>query len=327
MIQKKDFLSVILLNYNMKGLIKGALDSLKRQDYDKNKFEVIVFDNDSSDGADIWIEQNYPWVRLIRTGKNTGYAAMNLGLKYAKGDYLFFLNNDLTFAPDCLSKLMHAIKTLPEDVAAVTPLRKDIKTKKTAYHRKILSRSFYGCSTIDKHPKKYYEDGFTGFPLYKREILNKLGTFIDPDYFMYAEDIDFCYRTRMIGYRNILVTDAVIYNMGRETSKKYMGEVRITYFNERNLLQTFFKDVEKKNIFVYFPYMFFMRILALILALVRFRFSIFWAKLRAYCWVATNIFKILKKRKNVQKRRICSDSEIFSVIGNEYIFLKKLLNF
>ncbi|RMD57846.1 glycosyltransferase family 2 protein, partial [Candidatus Woesearchaeota archaeon] len=46
---KKPTLSVVLLNYNMKGLIKGALDSLERQDYPKDDFEVIVVDNCSSD--------------------------------------------------------------------------------------------------------------------------------------------------------------------------------------------------------------------------------------------------------------------------------------
>lgn len=322
---KKGFLSVILLQYNMKGLVGAALDSLKEQDYPEDKFEVIVLDNDSTDGADDWVEKNYPWVRLIRTGKNWGYAGMNVGYKEAKGEYLFFLNNDLTFKKDCLSKMMEAVLELPDDVAIVTPLRRDAKTDGPSYHRKIISRSFYTCSVIDPDPKKYYEDGFTGFPLFKRKVLDEMPYFIDPDYFMYAEDVDFCYRTRMMGYRSILVTDAIVYNIGRATSKVFMGSARINYYNERNLLATFIKDVQLRNLIIYLPYVLLMRIASLCVELLSFRFKNFATKLKAYGWVLRKLPYILKKRGPVQRLRKVSDRQIFKVIGDEKIFLKYVL--
>ncbi len=318
---KKDFLSVILLNYNMKGLIKVALDSLRKSSYDKSKYEVIVIDNDSTDGADNYIEENYPWVRLVRSGKNVGYAAMNLALKHAKGDHLFFLNNDLAFDKNCLVNLMKAIKELPDDVAAVTPLRKDFTTHKDVYHRKFVSRSFYAYSEVYDTPEQYYEDGFTGFPLYKRKVLDELGTFVDPDYFMYAEDVDFCYRTRMLGYRIILVTDAVIYNMGRVTSKKFLGSRKINYLSERNLLQTFVKDVQARNLFIYLPYVIGMRLLSMVADLLTFRFANCFMKLKAYFWVLLHLPHILGKRRPVQQKRVVSDGKIFKVIGNELGFI------
>ncbi len=321
---KKDFLSVVLLNYNMKGLIKVALDSLHKSSYDKSKYEVIVIDNDSTDGADKYIEDNYPRVRLVRSGKNVGYAAMNLALKHAKGEYIFFLNNDLAFDRDCLKNLMKAVKELPDDVAAVTPLRKDFTTHKPSYHRKFISRCFYNYSETYDNPEKYYEDGFTGFPLYKRKVLDELGTFIDPDYFMYAEDVDFCYRTRMLGYRIILVTDAVIYNMGRVTSRKFLGSRKINYLSERNLLQTFFKDVQFRNLFIYLPYVVLMRLLSMVADLLTLRFASFFMKLRAYFWVLLHLPHILAKRGPVQQKRVVSDRKIFKMIGNEWVFIKYL---
>lgn len=321
----QNLLSVVILNYNMKGLIRGILDSIPGQTYPASKFEVIVIDNGSTDGSEEVIRDEYPEVKLIKKEKNNGYAAMNLALTHAKGNHILFLNNDLTLEKNCLEKLMNAINTVPKNVGVVTPLRKDLTTGKVVYHQKFLSRSFYTCSTKYSHPKKYYEDGFTGFPLYKREVLDKLGTFIDPDYFLYAEDVDFCYRTRMIGYHILLVTDAVVYNMGRTTTKVTEGSAKICFLNERNLLQTFLKNVEVKNLFLYLPYVATMRITSLISELMRLRLVNFRMKLKAYCWVLWNLRRILAKRHAIQAKRIVSDKEIFNVISNETLFLKKII--
>ncbi len=319
---KKGFLSVVLLNYNMKGLIKDALDTVRKSSLPRSQFEVIVIDNHSTDGADVWIKEKYPWVKLIRTKKNVGYAGMNYALEHAKGEYILFLNNDLAFHKDCLKNLVNAVKELPDDVAAVTPLRRDFKTHKVTYHRKFVSRCFYTCSEVYEKPKKYYEDGFTGFPMFKRSVLDELGTFVDPDYFMYAEDVDFCYRTRMLGYRIILVTDAVVYNMARVTSRKFLGTAKINYLSERNLLRTFFKDVQFRNIFLYLPYVVIMRLISVVMDIVTLRWKNAGMKLLAYGWVFIHLPKILKKRAKIQRKRKVSDRHIFKAIGNEWKFLK-----
>jgi len=203
--EKPGFLSIIVLNYNMKGLIKKALDSINSSDYPKSKYEVIDVDNHSTDGSDEYIEQNYPDVTLIRNKKNTGFAGMNVGLEAANGEYVFFVSNDAVLASDCISKLMDAITTLPDDVAGVSPFAGDTEKKEIDYHYERLSRSFYTCSIMVKKPEKYYETAFSGIPICKKRALQELGTFIDPDYFLYGEDVDFSYRLRMIGYRVISV--------------------------------------------------------------------------------------------------------------------------
>lgn len=86
--------SVIIVNYNTKELIKNCLKSIYEKTKDIN-FEIIVSDNASTDGSQEMIKQEFPNVILIENNQNLGFgAANNKGLKIAKGKYIFYLNSD-----------------------------------------------------------------------------------------------------------------------------------------------------------------------------------------------------------------------------------------
>lgn len=106
-----DFVSIITVNYNGKKILPMFLSGVSAINYQKNRFELIVVDNGSTDGSDKMIEENYKWVRLIKSKKNLGFGGgNNFGIESAKGDLLFLVNNDTVLDPDCLLKLTECFK-------------------------------------------------------------------------------------------------------------------------------------------------------------------------------------------------------------------------
>ncbi len=104
--------SLIILNWNGKDVLQECLRSAGGLDYPN--YDIIVVDNGSTDGSQGFIQQNFPKVYLIENGQNLGFAeGQNIGIRYAMGegaDYLFVLNNDITFDRSVLKELIAAFE-------------------------------------------------------------------------------------------------------------------------------------------------------------------------------------------------------------------------
>lgn len=86
--------SIIIVNYNTKELLKNCLKSIYEQTLNLS-FEIIISDNGSTDGSIEMLETDFPSVLILKNGKNLGFgAANNRALDIAKGKYIFFLNSD-----------------------------------------------------------------------------------------------------------------------------------------------------------------------------------------------------------------------------------------
>lgn len=89
------YVSILIVNHNGLEYLSNCLMSLKNSTYPKNCFEVILVDNNSVDKSIKHVEENFPWVKLVKSSINLGFAGgNNLGLKYANGTYIALLNND-----------------------------------------------------------------------------------------------------------------------------------------------------------------------------------------------------------------------------------------
>jgi len=107
-------LSVLIVNWNTKDMLRRCLASI-REHPPEDEYETIVVDNDSHDGSADMVESEFPWVILVRSGSNLGYAAgNNLAFKAAKGDYLLTLNPDTEFEDRSLTTALGTLKSHPQ---------------------------------------------------------------------------------------------------------------------------------------------------------------------------------------------------------------------
>lgn len=212
-------LSIIIPNFNTKRLLHECLKSIYLQTK-KIKFEVIVVDNASSDGSPQMIKKNFPQVKLIVNSKNLGYAkANNQGIKIAKGKYILFLNSDTIILDKAIEKCLKFMQKRKDiDILGCQLLNEDKSLQPSGGFFPQLRQIFYMMVFIDDLPfinrllKPYQQrridfyqkvrqlDWATGaFLLVKREVINKIGGF-DPTFFMYSEEVDFCFRAKKAGF-------------------------------------------------------------------------------------------------------------------------------
>src|SRR3989338_8894872 len=316
---KKPLVSAVIVNYNGKSLLDVILKSIKKSTF-KN-YEIIVVDNNSDDGSPEFVKKEHKNVKLIQNKKNLGYSGINSALKYCKGKYILFLNNDMEIEKDCVSKL---VKTIESDKNAVmaAPRLVNFYNKRLKSDGTWASRSFYSGHIKGNGRNIAKEIPYMGVGLIRKDFVDSYGYLFDPDYFIYAEDLDLGLRIRLNGKKILFNPDAVLYHMHAVTSQK-SGNAFTTFLMERNSITTFFKIFSLHNIAFLFPYVFGMRIFAMLRDMASLDFSSAFARIKAILWVIFNSRTIYKKRKQTQKFRKAEDSYILKAFTEKYIFRKK----
>ena len=218
--QKHD-LSIIVLSYNTKDLLRLCLSSIRKAEKDNLSIQIIVVDNASSDGSTGLVKKEFPWVKLIESKKNLGYSAgNNLGLAKSVGDYILFLNSDVEIKKNALTEILEFMKS-DKSVGAVTP-RVDLFTggMDPDCHRGFpipwasltyfsglealfpKSKLFgsYHLGYMDLNKAHEIDAGFGTFMLIRKEILKDVGNW-DESYFFYGEDLDYFYRIKKSGWK------------------------------------------------------------------------------------------------------------------------------
>lgn len=218
-------LSIIILNYNTRELLKKCLGSIRRAWKDGFVIEVIVVDNASKDGSAQMIEKEFTEVILVKSKKNLGFSAgNNLGIPKTKGEYVLFLNPDTVVSPETLGAMLKFMQQNPEVGAATCRVELPSGRLDEASHRGFPTpwRAFCYFSGLSKlFPRSRIFTGYTlgHLPLDQvHEIDSGTGAFLlvrreageqikwwDEDYFWYGEDLDFCYRLKEKGWQVMFV--------------------------------------------------------------------------------------------------------------------------
>lgn len=108
------FVSVVVLNYNGLRFLDGCLGSLTRLDYPRDRYEVVVVDNVSSDGSARIVEERFPGFHIVRNDRNLGFAGgNNVAMRASQADYVALLNNDTAVDEAWLSELVEAAEADP----------------------------------------------------------------------------------------------------------------------------------------------------------------------------------------------------------------------
>jgi hypothetical protein len=262
-------LSIIIVNYNVKEFLINLINSIENASKNIN-VEIIIVDNNSSDGSSEFIKNNFPTVKLIENKKNLGFAkANNQGIKIAKGRYLLLLNPDTVVQENTFSTLIEFMDKNPEVGMCGCKVLNPDGTFQLACRRSFpdvwvaftkifgLSSLFpksklfgkYNLTYLDEN-QSYEVDAISGsFMFFKREILNKVPG-LDEDYFMYGEDLDFCYRIKQSGYKIYYIhTTSIIHYKGESTKRSSIDEIKHFY----QAMSIFVKKHFKYNIvFMFF---------------------------------------------------------------------------
>jgi GT2 family glycosyltransferase len=229
-------LSIVIVSWNTKKYVEECLTSLRTIDGDLTS-EIIVVDNASTDGTPEMIRTQFPNVRLIETGANLGFArGNNVGIKEVTGRYICLVNSDVNVPRDCLPK-MHAYLEKNPTIGLLGPgmLRTDgrvhrsgmrIPTLWTIFLRALfLDSLFKGTGVFGGFLMKDFQfdqtrdiDVLNGWLwMARREALEHVGP-LDDRFFMYAEDVDWCKRFHMAGWRVVFYPEAKALHYGGASS-------------------------------------------------------------------------------------------------------------
>ncbi len=221
--------TAIVLNYNGRGFVSEAVQSLL--DQDAPGVEVLVVDNASTDGSAEEIESSFgERVRLVRSGRNLGFGAgNNLGIRQARGRYVVLLNNDAVAAPGLVRELVAAAEKDPKIgmVAAKVLQYAERNVIDTVGHllypdglnrgrgRLELDRGQYdGC------PSALFPSGSAA--LYTRRMLDDVGLF-EERLFLYGDDAELGLRGRVAGWTCAFAPRAVAYHHYSRSVGPYSG--------------------------------------------------------------------------------------------------------
>lgn len=202
----RPLVSIITINYNNAAVTEELIESLNQVSYPN--FEVLVIDNGSAENPDR-IKQRYPYITLIKTGKNLGFAGgNNVGFQQAKGKYFLMLNNDTEVEPDFITPLVDKLESDPKagvisskliyynsdgiiQYAGSTPMNMLTGRSKFIGQKEKDSGQYNSC-----YPTHFCHGAAMMIP---RKVVNEVGLMADL-YFLYYEELDFCERIRKAGY-------------------------------------------------------------------------------------------------------------------------------
>jgi len=242
-------ISIIIVNYNVEYFLEQCLNSVLLAGQQVN-YEVIVIDNNSSDGSIDMLKVKFPQVTCIHNAVNVGFSkANNQGIKISKGKYILLLNPDTVIDEQTLLKINLRMNS-DEKIGGLGVRMVDGKgiflpeSKRGLPTPSVAFYKIFGISTLFKKSKRFgryhlsYLDEFEenevdilsgAFMFMRKEVLDEIGL-LDETFFMYGEDIDLSYRILKAGYKNIYFPETtIIHYKGESTKKSSVNYVFVFY--------------------------------------------------------------------------------------------------
>lgn len=229
--------SIIIVAWNCRQLLSECLRSLRDQ-LTVNNSEIIVVDNASSDGTADAVRREFPSVKVIESSQNIGFAGgNNVGLEVSKGKLVFLINPDVVVGAECISGMLEYMEQQP-DVGMLGPkivgadgvVQRSCMRTPTLWNQLCRtlaldnlgahSRIFGGYLMKDFENNEVRDvDIINGcFWAVRRSALDDVGK-LDEGFWMYGEDLDWCQRFRMAGWRIVFYPRVQSVHHGGGSSK------------------------------------------------------------------------------------------------------------
>lgn len=243
------FLTIVLVNFNSGEWLERCLQSfqnLQGWSPSSKEIKVVMVDNASTDGSTEQVEKKYPWVEITRLPQNVGFAAgNNVALAKVTTEFAMLLNTDTEFRPDTdLSDFIR--RNFADSKVAVVSPRVELASGQLdhASHRgfpTLWNSAMYFLGVEKRFPKNRVAAGYTlgwldthtaheiqactgAAMIIRTAAMQEVGLF-DEAFFMYAEDIDWCYRFAAAGWKIWYDPSVIITHHKHKSGKSKQGNV------------------------------------------------------------------------------------------------------
>ncbi|MCB9802590.1 glycosyltransferase family 2 protein [Candidatus Nomurabacteria bacterium] len=321
--QKKDKIILVIPSYNGVDYLRSLLPQLAEENYVDFDLEVVIVDNASTDDSVDFIKNNFSQFTLLENKENTGYVgANNLAYDYAKKNdakYLYLLNQDTEITPSFLDPL-YAFAKNNKFGSLQSKLKLFPETDKINTLGNVIHYLGFGYGSfngdLDLGQQKIAQINYASGAgvLLSMEALNNLGYLFDETMFAYLEDLDLGWSLNLLGFENYLIPTSVVYH-----KYQFQRSMKQAYWFERNRLWVILKNYKIATLVFLFPAWLLMELGQIYFA---WRNDYLKKKIKAYSFLfSAKEWKILlKKRKNIQDKRVINDRKILQTFSGNILF-------
>lgn len=234
--------SIIIVNWNSSDLLRNCLGSIPHTN-PEGRFEIIVVDNASIDNSVKMVKQEFHHVKLIENEQNLGFAkATNLGIKASCGKYILLLNSDAELKTCNTLKKVEQFFELHDEVGILgvnlifpdgvpqAPGGRFISNWQLFKSQVLFLSSpmFYRMKDkffSSKMQEFHSIDYVSGASMFvQKKVFDEIGMF-DEGFFMYGEDMEFCYRAKQHGWRSVILNTIETIHLKGQSTKKNIDDV------------------------------------------------------------------------------------------------------
>ncbi len=228
-------LSIIIVNWNSIQYLRSCIASIRR--FTSVPYEIIVVDNASPNGDAALLDAMFPEVTVVKSSVNRGFAgANNLGFLHSTGNCILFLNPDTELVGPAIDQMLEQLQQTRDcGIAGCTLLNEDLSVQTSCIQtfptivNQVLDSDWlrsrwpnsrlWGTTPLSlKAESPIKVEAISGaFMLIAREVFEHVGRFSE-EYFMYAEDLDLCYKTMQKGYSNYYLGAVHVIHYGGKSS-------------------------------------------------------------------------------------------------------------
>ena len=266
-------------------------------------------DNASTDGSYEYAQSKFINFKFFRNPENLGFVGgNNVGAKLCRGNIIVFLNNDTMVDPYWLDEPAKLFEN---------PKIGIIQSNLRLLNNPEVPDSIGHCiSAIGLPIENYFlmDEPRRPIPIFsgkgaalfvRRDLFERLNGF-DEDYFFYFEETDLCWRARLLGYEVYFSPRSVVLHKGSGTFKNG----KLLFHRQKNTIASMIKCYEFRNLILYLPLRLLFEFASILFLLFR-NPSLALSDIKALVWVLRNMRNLVRKRGEIQKRRVVSDKELF----------------
>lgn len=328
--------SIIIVTWNGLHHLKRFLPSVVATEYDD--FEIIIADNNSTDGTKEWLSEHYPEIIIAAFDDNYGYTGgNNRAVPFASKEILLFLNNDVEVIPNWLVGISNCYER-DNRISIVQPKLRSFEQRDYFEYAGAaggyLDRMGYPfCrGRVLDHVEKdegQFDDSIeiswasgAAFAI-KKNVFEELNGF-DESFEFHMEEIDLCWRAKNQEHKIVYTPDSIVYHLGGGSLP--MGSSRKVYYNFRNSLIMLWKNLPSSQLWYKIFFRLILDGIAAIRSLVSGRASEFMAILKAHIHFYARLSQVHQMRKKLPNLNTKSVLSPKLVIWNFFILGRKTFN-